>query len=186
MAFWGTIGILGCPPLSKLHTNVSRLRADAVYKRSLVRAVGWGLSCSEIEKSSIEADSLAARGREQGDPPAGSARTRRADFRDRDLVAHRVTPPRAPRLLAAATTLRASPAARGESGGSKAREGVQRRRRGGPRRRDVAHSAVITGERLSHHRMSHRRCPAQEQDTLSGATDAPPNKRLRRPPATPA
>ena len=41
------------------------MRADAVYKRSLVRVLKWVLSCSEIEKSLIEADSLAARGRER-------------------------------------------------------------------------------------------------------------------------
>ena len=61
----------------------------------VVCVLKWVLSNTLISKLSIEAESLAARGREQADSPAASARTRRADFRDRDLVAHRVTPPRA-------------------------------------------------------------------------------------------
>ena len=49
------------------------MRPDAVYKRSLVRVLKWVLSCSEIEKSLIEADSLAARARRRPKSPRGRA-----------------------------------------------------------------------------------------------------------------
>ena len=154
---------------------------------SVVWRIQWGGSCRAPKSKSRRSRPIhspraaASRGTRPRDPPELAEQTFATA-----IWWHIELHLPAPRLLAAATTFRASPAARGENNGPKAREDVQHRRRGGPRRRDVAHSAVITGERLSHHRMSHRRCPAQEQDTLSGATDAPPNKRLRRPPATPA